>query len=118
MRIGIDIDDTMSRNWAFFRFLAAAFLDGGHEVFVVTFREDSDQTARELEARGVRCSRLICASPEALSTQGWAAWKGAVCQREGIEIFFDDMEEVINHLPSQTVGLMVTDPQRGLIYYD
>ncbi len=116
-RVGLDIDDTMTRNWAFFCFMANALVDAGHKVYVITLRDDFVATRDELAARGLRYTELICADLDAM--QGSVeAWKAAICQDRAVDILFDDMEEVMNHLPETTLGLMPVDPARGLVYYD
>lgn len=117
LRIGLDIDDTMTRHWAFFCFLANALVDAGHEVYVITLREDFAATRDELASRGLRYTELICADLDEMEGSV-EAWKAAVCKDRGVEILFDDMEEVMNHLPETTLGLMPVDPARGLVYYD
>ncbi len=118
MRIGFDIDDTMSRHWPFFSLISRALLDGGHEVIVITFRSDRALAAAELSERGVVWSELVVADQEEIDTVGFAQWKGEICRRREVEIFFDDMPEVINHLPESTVGMMSVLPAQGLVYYD
>lgn len=118
MRIALDIDDTMTLHWGFFAFLAGALLDAGHEVVVITFRMDRAGAVAELGARGVRFTRLVTATEEALDEHGWEAWKGRVCAELGVELLVDDDPEVQNHLPAGIVGLMPVVQERGLVYYD
>ena len=118
MRIGFDIDDTMSRHWPFFSLITRALVHDGHEVIVITFRSDRQLAAEELSERGILWSELVVADQAEIDTIGFAQWKGEICRRRGVELFFDDMPEVINHLPESTVGMMSVLPEQGLVYYD
>ncbi len=85
---------------------------------MITFRSDHSLAAAELAENGVVFSQLIVANQDEIDAMGFAQWKGLLCQNLGVEIFFDDMPEVINHLPPGTIGMMSVLPEHGLVYYD
>ena len=37
------------------------------------------------------------------------AWKGSICRDRGVDVFFEDMQEVLREVPDPTVCLMVVD---------
>ena len=60
MIVGIDLDHTISDLPAFFTVLAAALLESGHEVHVITYREvgTEDRVRAELAELGIRYTDL------------------------------------------------------------
>lgn len=59
MVIGLDIDGTITRHPNFFAFISQALVQGGHQVVVITFREDRKSAADDLAVWGVAYSELI-----------------------------------------------------------
>ena len=106
MVVGMDIDDTITRHPPFFSFLARALLAAGHEVIIITFREDPEATKALLEEWNINYTRLITSSIEACFEHGVNEWKAAVCRENRVEIFFEDDPEVIRHVDESTVCLM------------
>ena len=118
MHIGIDIDGTITRHPAFFAFLARTLRESGHRVTIVTYRHDPLGAAADLAAMGVPYDALVHWDSGATDPVDFDRWKGDVCARLGIELFFEDRPETVNHLPPGTVGLLVVAPEEGLVYYD
>ena len=106
MVVGMDIDDTITRHPAFFSFLAGALLAAGHEVIIITFREDREDTKALLEEWNIGYTKLITSSIEACFEHGVNEWKAAVCRENQVEIFFEDDPEVIQHVDESTVCMM------------
>lgn len=101
MKLGLDIDGTISASPAFFVFLARAWVAAGGEVHIVSARTEQDRevTIDQLRAWGFRGHTLHLyphpynyADIEELQKhfQGHAAWKAEVCRAEGIHTLIDD----------------------------
>ena len=41
------------------------------------------------------------------------AWKAERCAALGVDVFFDDAPEIVNHLDASVLGLVVRDPELG-----
>lgn len=103
MKVALDIDDTITRHPAFFAFLSRALLDAGHEVVIITFRENRETTAADVAGWGIAYSQLITSTLDACFEHGVDEWKGAVCRQQGIDLFFEDNAQVLQHVCEQTV---------------
>ena len=119
MKIAFDIDDTMTRHWEFFAFITKALVAADHEVFIITFRTNREEVKAKLKQRGIEWNHLFVAdNMDNVLDVGPERWKGLICKQFGVEILFDDMPEIINHLPSTTLGMMAVDESLGLLCYD
>lgn len=98
LTIAIDIDDTISRSPAFFSFLSKAAVAAGHRVLIVTLREDRSGAEKELLDWGIEWHELFMASSEALDEHGLYEWKSKVCEEHGVDVIFDDMVEILDHV--------------------
>ena len=112
MIVGIDIDDTITAHPEFFSFLSHALIDGGHQVIIITFREDQSRTAKLLDELNIAYSRLITASLEAHMEHGVDEWKGWVCKQHNVEILFEDSAEVLRYIDPATMSFMAVDHKR------
>lgn len=107
MVIGIDIDDTITRHPGFFAFMTEALVAAGHEVVIITFRENAELTAADLAKWGVRYTKLVTSSLESHLEHGVYEWKGMVCREHGIEVFFEDDPHVLRHVDPSITRCMV-----------
>lgn len=117
LRIGLDIDDTITRCPAFFALLCKALLDAGHEVHVISYRESRQQTEEELREYGIRFTSLTLTDRDDFAREGFFQWKAKVCKELGIDILFEDMPEVINQLDGSTIAFVAFDPELGRLEY-
>lgn len=124
MNIAFDLDDTITRCPAFFSAISKALLDAGHKVYIITYREDRQFAEEDLAECGVAFSELVLpgeADFRGIPYEQWRAqasqWKARVCRTLGIDVFFDDMPEVINAIGNQTALFMAVDPSRGNVKY-
>jgi NAD(P)-dependent dehydrogenase (short-subunit alcohol dehydrogenase family) len=118
MHIGFDIDGTITRHPAFFAFLARSLRSAGHRVTIITYRHDRASAAADLAAMEVSYDALVAYDPERTPPPDFDRWKGDICAELGVEVFFEDRPETLNHLPPSTVGLLVVAPEEGLVFYD
>ena len=59
MVIGLDIDDTITQHPEFFSLISHALIDAGHEVVIITFREDRQIAETDLKLWNIAYSKLI-----------------------------------------------------------
>jgi hypothetical protein len=109
MIIGLDLDNTISDLPEFFSVVAAALVDAGHEVHIITYREPgTDAGVRsELEQLGMRYTRLhlprrSCSAPE---------WKAELAADLGLDLMIEDSPEVLARMPDAVQRLWVCDPE-------
>ena len=106
MVIGLDIDDTITRNPEFFAFLSHSAVNVGHKVIIITFREDREATQKALEGWNIVYDELITSTLESSFQYGVDGWKAAMCKEHKVDIFFDDDSSVIKHIDASTLCLM------------
>lgn len=109
MVIGLDIDGTINRHPKFFAFLSQMLLAAGHEVIVITFREDRKSASDDLTAWGIHYSTLVTWSFQDNRDEDMYSWKGRICADRKVEILFDDDPQVLCQLGPKVLGLMVVD---------
>lgn len=101
MKIGLDIDGTISENVEFFATLSQS---DRFEVHIITGRDPADkiETLEELTSLGINFHTIHYAD-------GWED-KGRICKELGLEVIFDDQDEYITHIPCST---LVFKPRNG-----
>lgn len=103
MNVALDIDDTITRHPEFFAFLSKVLRDGGHKVFIITFRHDEPDTRKDLKSMGITFDKLVVASGEELERVGFCEWKGNVCKELDVDIMFEDMVGVAKRIPDSVL---------------
>ena len=111
MTVGLDIDDTITRHPAFFAFVAAALIAGGHRVVIITLRVDRDRAITDLARLGVPWTELHC-YPDAPPVPPYWSWKGEVCRQCGVDLYFDDSPDILEHIPKGTIPFLAVDLTR------
>lgn len=109
MNIGIDLDDTISESPEFFATLSTAFLAGGNEVHVVTYREPGTESAVADELRGHGVPYTALHLPKAGESP--PAFKARVAERLPLDWMIDDSPEVLARMPAGTRRLWLCDPE-------
>jgi len=107
MVIGLDIDGTITRHPAFFAFLSRALRQAGHDVVVITFRQDRASSESDLAQWGIAYSRLVIWSLGAHTDM--LRWKGDVCRELGVEVLFEDDPQVLCQVAPEIVSMMVVN---------
>ena len=107
MVIAFDIDDTITRHPKFFSVISSALVDAGHVVLIITNRHPDDRRATEMELQqyGIRFAELVMCELGA----SFFSWKAKICKERGVEVFFEDMQEVIREVGEETLCLMAVD---------
>ena len=118
MRVAFDVDDTITRHLELFSLLSHALRAARHKVFIITFREDRDATEAELRDWNIVYDELVMPNDQELSQLGFFRWKAVACRRRKVDIFFEDMPEVVNLLDESTIAIMPVDPPLGKITYE
>src|SRR5664279_2331057 len=88
MVIAFDIDDTISRHPRFFAFLTQALIAAGHNVLIITFRQDRPAAEAALRDWGVRWTTLITSTLDACLAAGVDEWKASECRKARVDLFF------------------------------
>jgi len=105
MVVAFDIDDTISRHPQFFAFLTQALKAAGHQVLIITFREDRLAAESDLRDWGIAWTTLITSTLEACLATGVDEWKSSECRKAGVDVFFEDDPNVLKHIDPGTVCL-------------
>lgn len=114
MRVGLDIDGTITRSPEFFAFLSRALIEAGHQVVVVTHRLDRELTEEELADYGVQYHELVL--PESFDHE-IADWKVEAFERVKPDVVFEDMLDVVNRLPRTIVSFVPLTSKLGTLQY-
>lgn len=85
--IGIDLDGTIDEAPGFFADLSHSWKG---KVYIVTYRDDAEKAKADALRHGVRCDEVILVNS--------FEEKSKRISQLGIEYFFDDMDEVIQHV--------------------
>src|SRR5687767_14018359 len=93
--LGIDLDGTIDEAPDFFRFLAGAWPG---PVYVVIYRDNQAKAEADVTCFGARAEVVLVNS---------FAEKADVIKRLGITVYFDDMDEVLLHVPEGVVVFKV-----------
>tara|TARA_B110000037_G_C16857105_1_gene398382 strand:+ start:85 stop:462 length:378 start_codon:yes stop_codon:yes gene_type:complete len=112
MRIALDIDDTITRCPEFFSFISKALIDAGHKVIIITFRYDRLETKRFLVELGIQYTTLVTSNLHTDYYDDVNTWKGEVCSRYKVDIFFEDMPAVLQHVDPSTLCFMPIEKNR------
>ncbi len=117
MRIALDIDDTITRHPQFFAFLSKALIDSDHKVYIISYRQGQEEVKADLAGYGISFTKLVLPSNDDLDHEGFYQWKATACRRLGIEVFFEDMPEVVNELDANVLALVPFDADLGRLTY-
>ena len=86
--------------------LIPLLINDGHEVVIITFREDRQKTEADLKKWNVAYNKLITSSLDSSLEYGVNEWKAEMCRQEGVDIFFDDDPRVIKCVDPSTFCIM------------
>jgi hypothetical protein len=108
MKIGLDLDDTVTELPVLFALLAQTLLAAGHEVHVITYREIGSEAraAQDLEDHGVRYTALHL--PKRLESA--PRFKARIAASLGLDLMIDDSPEVLAAMPPGVRRLWLCDP--------
>lgn len=91
--LGLDLDGTITESPVFFQILSNSWPG---KVYVITYRDDLLGIKRDLQEHGIKYTDII--------TVNSFEQKSVEIDRLGISVFFDDMDEVLQHVaPGVTV---------------
>lgn len=95
MKIGIDIDGTITAIPLLFKIMTAALRKEGHQVFIVTFRNKAHrkETLIDLKELGIEYDKLIMGTHVANYP-----WKAKQVVKFELDAFFEDSAEVIEEI--------------------
>ena len=89
----------------------------GHGVYIISYREGQEEVENELREYGISFDEVILPRYEDLDHTGFYEWKAETCRRLEIDVFFEDMAEVINELGPPVVAFMPVDRELGRVTY-
>lgn len=92
--IGIDLDGTIDESPIFFHILTN-FWPG--KIYIITYRKDVEKIEEILKGFNIKYNEIICVKD--------FEYKAIEIKRLGISVFFDDMDEVLLHIP-ETVTVL------------
>ena len=109
MRIGIDLDETISALPEWFAVLSEAMISGGHEVHVITYREPGteEDVKRELAEHHIRHT-VVHLPPPGIDPP---SWKSALATRLELDLMIEDSPEVLARMPAGTARMWLCDPE-------
>lgn len=108
MKIGLDLDFTITELPEFFSILSTALMKAGHEVFIITYRDEELKpvTISQLTKMHIRYTKLFM--PE--GDVDMAKWKGKLAEDLDLDIMIDDSPEVLDAMPPKTRRMWLCDP--------
>ena len=108
MRLGIDLDETITALPTFFGLMTRAVLAAGGEVHVITYREPGTESIveEELSALGIDYSALHLPPAGAQVVP----WKAGLARELALDLMLEDSPEVLARMPEGTARLWLADP--------
>jgi hypothetical protein len=86
--IGIDLDGTIDEAPEFFRLLTNLWPG---RIYVITYRDDYARAVADVQRHGIKYDQVVLVD----SFRG----KAARIAELGISVYFDDMDEMLMHIP-------------------
>ena len=107
MRIGLDIDGTITADPELFKIISDAFMKNGNDVIIMTFRGENvrSETVQLLDHYGIKYSRLLMGEGEVDLTL-----KKRWVEDFGIDCVFEDNADVLDKMPTNVTRLFI--PQK------
>jgi uncharacterized HAD superfamily protein len=94
--LGIDLDGTIDENPLFFAALTQCW---SGKVFIITYREDAAKAIADLGKHGIRYDDVVLVNS--------FAEKAEVIARLSIDVYIDDQDEVLMHIPASVTVLKI-----------
>jgi len=109
MNIGIDLDHTITACPEFFAFLTRALRDGGHCVYVVSFRDPADlaKSKAEVADHAITCDGVYHPRED----ENIPGFKARMARELELDVFFDDMPEAFTEMPPSVQRFWLCDPE-------
>lgn len=107
MKVGLDIDGTIDEKPDFFRLMTKVLIESGHEVHILTYRDDRLEAIADLEKHQISYTALY------LPNEGdkHHTWKGVLAGEIGLDMMIDDSPEVLANMPKNVLPLWVCNPE-------
>jgi hypothetical protein len=109
MKIGLDLDDTISRLPDLFSILCTAMVSAGHEVHILAYRDANRRAETEQELRNQKVNFTEIHLPS--EDDDLVPWKTTVATRLELDLMIDDSPEVLSHLPKTIKRMWLCDPE-------
>ena len=107
MRIGINLDETITALPAWFSLLSKAVVSSGHEIHVITSREPGTESEikAELARYGIQYTDLHVPT----GSVDPATWKSTLAGELSLDLMIEDSPEVLAKMPATTARLWLCD---------
>ncbi|MFQ5655553.1 MAG: hypothetical protein ACE5GW_12590 [Planctomycetota bacterium] len=109
MKIGLDLDETITAIPDLFSVFTRALTEAGHEVHIMTFRdpEMEAETRRLLDEHGISYTSIHLPPEDIFAPE----WKRDLASRLDLEVVIDDSPEVLSEMPDGVHRVWVCDPE-------
>lgn len=126
LKIGLDIHGVIDRFPDMFAAISKMFMDGGHEVYVITGAAITDSLVKQLNQYGVKYTKLVSIHDYRrnqgvdisydengrpwMDDKTWDSTKGIVCRLNGIDLMIDDTLKYKKYFNTPFVLLPAPEP--------
>jgi hypothetical protein len=115
MKIGLDLDKTITEVPWMFSALTKGLIADGHEVHIITYRDTNiiDYTKKQLIELGIQYTELHLPPNKEISPE---EWKASLVSRHGINVMFDDEVSILSNMSGVNTFLVSKpdDPYLGV----
>lgn len=108
MKIGLDLDGTITDAPEFFSLLTNLFTPQ-HEVHIITYRDDNkEDVAAELKSYGITFTDIHLPPWEEKDAP---AWKRKIAKELDLDVMFEDSPEVLDQMPDKVKRFWICNPE-------
>jgi hypothetical protein len=105
MKIGIDLDDTITAMPEFFAIITKALIQK-HQIYIITYRDGREATIIDLNDYNISYTELIMPNDNDETPQ---AFKSRVATELGIDLMIDDSPENLSEMPPGVKRMWMCD---------
>jgi hypothetical protein len=106
MKVGLDLDFTITEIPEFFSILSEALIKKKHEVHIITYRDEVLETTQLLRDLGISYTKLWLPG----ETDDMSQWKARIASDIGLDVMIDDAPEILNKMPNTVKRMWMCDP--------
>jgi hypothetical protein len=109
MRIGLDLDKTITATPWMFSAMTKGLIANGHTVFIITYRDQElkEYTIKQLKELDIQYNILFLPPNRNTSPE---KWKARLAKNLGLDVMFDDQVSILSSMPENIHTFLSSTP--------